>query len=325
LDMNVLPDMPYQLVDIDNYLPESGGGRSVSFQSSRGCPLKCAYCYNTTYNKGQWRSLSADNVLKRIENLVNTYKNIENILFFDDNFFVDFKRARDIVERLKPLGVTYQIQGVDILTLKRMDEDFLKLLQDSGCIRLLTGIESGSEKIRRMIRKSGTVDDILAVSEKLKKYDIEFYGSFMIGLPGENIDDIKKSVDLLFKILKINKKFRNPFFFLFTPLPGTPLFDNVVEMGYKMPEKLIDWIACDFTELAYEGDRKLLESLHFVSNFVDYKTSQRFIPFVVKLMGFLYRPLARLRMKNLYFGFMIEKNIYNFIRRMWYAMKVIFK
>ncbi|MCX7716152.1 MAG: B12-binding domain-containing radical SAM protein [Endomicrobia bacterium] len=316
VDLNTLPELPYHLVEISEYLPLYKGRRSVYFESSRGCPFRCSYCYNNVFNRRTWRCLSAEETIRRIKNLVFKYPQIEDIYFVDDNFFVDLERARKIVYELKKLGLSWQVQGVDIISLKRMDEEFYKLLYDSGLSRLTVGIESGSQKMRDIMRKQGTKKDIIEVFKKLAKYDITIYTSFLVGLPSETKMDIKETVKLLFCLFKVNKNLRNSPFYIYTPYPGTELFNYVVSKGYKVPQKLEDWAECEWDSIKHKRLKKFYEDIHFVSMFVDNKIKEYQTKFkLLKFLFYLYRPFARLRLRYLFFWFLLEKRVFELAKK----------
>ncbi|MFC2061700.1 B12-binding domain-containing radical SAM protein [Elusimicrobiota bacterium] len=313
-DMDELPEVPYDLLDISKYLPAYKKQRSIYFQSSRGCPYRCKYCYNNSVNRGKWRALSAEKTLERIGKLLDKFKFIDDIYFVDDNFFIDMNRAEKIIRGLKEIDVTWQVQGVDIVSIKRMDDSFLELLRDSGCQRLTVGIESGSPKIRELIHKNGSVEDIAAVMERLKKYDIIIYCSFLIGIPGETIDDIKCSIDLLLKLMKINPNIRNSPFYIYTPYPGTELYERVTELGFKAPGSIEEWADCEWDRVTFTGNEKFYHNLHFTSLFIDKKTREYSVPLIVRILTDIYRPVARCRIKKLFFGLMIEKYVFKLIK-----------
>jgi tRNA-2-methylthio-N6-dimethylallyladenosine synthase len=79
-------------------------------------------------------------------------------------------------------------------------------------------IQSGSNKILKLMNRKHTVEQYIEIFEKLKKINpkIEFSSDFIISYPGETNDDFKDTVNLVRKI-----KFINSFSFIFSPRPGT--------------------------------------------------------------------------------------------------------
>ena len=313
-----LPDTPYHLVDINDYLPLYKGRRSIFFQSSIGCPYKCTYCYNNVFNRGSWRSLSAEETLARIGRLVEKHHNIDDIYFVDDNFFVDLKRSREIIEGLRKLDVTWQIQGVDIVSLERMDDSFFQLLEESGCLRLTIGIESGSARIRALMNKKGTTHDILETVERLNKFNLIIYCSFIVGIPGETSRDIKETIALLLRMLKVNNNVRNSPFYIYTPYPGTKMYEMVAKRGFNPPASLEEWAECEWDKTTIGGMKKFYAGLHFCSLFLDKKTEEYEVPIIIRLLTNIYRPIARFRIKRLFFGIMFEKWLFELTKKIWF-------
>jgi len=79
----------YTLVDINEYTRKTDYEKSISILSSRGCPFKCAFCW-TANNHNLVRYKSAENILKEIDNIFNTY-GYRNICFLDDSFLIEKK------------------------------------------------------------------------------------------------------------------------------------------------------------------------------------------------------------------------------------------
>ncbi len=319
-DLESLPEVPYHLVDINKYLPKYKQRKSIFFESSRGCPFNCSYCYNNVVNKRKWRCMSPEKTLKQINNLVKKYSVIEDIYFVDDNFFIDTDRVEKIALGIKKFNITWQVQGVDIIHLKKLSDKTLELIKDSGCTRLTIGIETGSLKMRKLVNKQGSIEDIINVMTKLKKFNFIIYCSFLVGLPDEDIDDIKASINLLIEMFKINSNVRNSPFYLYSPYPGTPLCEMLKKQGYKLPESLEEWSEFEWDNSKLKPlikQKNFYDNLHFVSLFVDKKTKEYNVPFFINLFLSLYRPIAIFRLKKLFFKFMIEKLLYRIATFLW--------
>ena len=157
---------------------------------------------------------------------------------------------------------------------------------------------------------------------RLKNYNLIVFCSFLAGIPGETLEDIKDTVCLLLKMQKVNPKFRNQPIYLYTPYPGTKMYELVISKGFKAPAALHEWADCEWDSVTYGGSDSFYSSLHFASLFLDRKTREYTVPFVIRILADLYRPLAKLRIKNLYFGLMIEKYFFEVIKNYWYSRKL---
>ncbi|MCP4872132.1 MAG: B12-binding domain-containing radical SAM protein [Proteobacteria bacterium] len=312
-----LPAPPWHIVGMQDYLPLYKGRKSVYFQSSRGCPLPCTYCYNVVFNARKWRSLSPEATLEQIRHLVAEH-GVEDVYFVDDMFFTNLKRARVIAEGMKDIDASWQVQGVDILGMKRMTDEDYQLLLDSGCERLTCGIESGSPRMRTYVEKGGTVEDVIEVTSRLAKFPITLYYSFLCGLPTETRTELRETIDLMFHLLELNPNLHISPLYNFTPYPGTALFDVSVDLGLVPPTTLEGWSNYRHESTNLHPERRALyESLYFTSQFLDDKTREYDVPWPVRVGARAYRPVARFRTKHLFFRGLVEKRAMNVALAAW--------
>jgi len=143
IDLDSTPiNLPYDLLEMDHY-PSVKSGR-FHIQTSRGCPHRCGFCYNTLFNKKKWRAKSADRVLDEIEYILKKFPNVKIIDPIDDNVFVDQQRVREICQGIINRKIQVQWRAncrFDYLS--TYDKDFLGLLEQAGCVELDFGGESG--------------------------------------------------------------------------------------------------------------------------------------------------------------------------------------
>jgi radical SAM superfamily enzyme YgiQ (UPF0313 family) len=311
LDLDTLPDIPYHLVDVKKYLPMQFGMPTLYMQTSRGCPHRCTYCYNAVFNMRKWRPMSAEKTAERIADARHDF-GVKNFYFVDDNFFTDLKRAREIAERITELDVKWQVQGVCVSDVDKMDDGYLRAIEKSGCLQFRIGAESGSQRILEMIKKKTTVEQIKEVNRKLVSFNIAPYYHFLCGYPGETLDELRKSIELAFLLLRENPRARISPLHCFTPEPGTEMYELAVNEGFIPPAKLEGWTGTDRRTAYNPKNKELLEGLNFVSLFIDKKSDDVASP-LIRLFAKFYRPIARYRMEKMFFRFMVEKKM-----REWY-------
>jgi radical SAM superfamily enzyme YgiQ (UPF0313 family) len=312
LDLSAAPEIPYHLVNIDDYMPLYEGRKSLYMESSRGCPFACTYCYNVYFNKRRWRAQSPERVLERVQYVRDRY-GAQDIYFTDDDFFIHPKRSRAIVEGLLGIDVTWQVQGSDIVCVSKMSDDFLRLLRDSGFRRFTVGIETGSPRMRQLMNKEGSVALIEETLERLARFGFIVYGSFISNTPGETLEDIRLSVSLIERLHDLNANFRNSPFYRYTPFPGTPMFEHAVEEGFRPPENLQDWADFSYEKNAYYHEEsqspEFYERLYVTALLNDHKVDEYTVPWWIRAGAALYRPLARARLRHLYFDWMPEMGV----------------
>ncbi|MBS3117922.1 B12-binding domain-containing radical SAM protein [Candidatus Woesearchaeota archaeon] len=319
-DMNELPIMPFELLDMEKYLPKNFGMKSIILESSRGCPFRCTFCRNTTSYFRRWGALRPEKVIELMQHVKEKY-GVKAVHFQDENFFTDINRAKETVGLIKTElpDMQWLVNSLRIDTLDRMDRDFLRLIDDSNCIQLKIGVESGSPRILKMIKKDITVEQVIRVNRKLADFKTSPLYNFMCAFPHETVEDIRKTVNLIFKLYHDNKKAKSSAINIYTPYPGTELYDETIKMGFKEPETLDEWSQYSFekTEPVWlpKEQQRLVKSLFFSSLFMT-GYDEEFInsPFI-KLGIKLYQPIAKFRTKNMFFKGMIEPKIKEMVVR----------
>jgi len=316
INLDKQPKIPYYLVDIEKYVNlESSAsgkpGRDLALYTSRGCPHRCAFCYNKELNKRKWRCLSAEKIVAEIKKLVNEY-NITSISLQDDEFFTSLERVQKICELLLKENINVEfISSCRIDYICRMEDKLLELIRKCGFKTLELGIESGSPRMLKKIKKDITVEQVKEAVAKLKKFDIEGKYCFMAGFPRERVQDMYKSADLMRDIKKINAYSRIPGWRIFTPFPGIELYKDSITEGWIPPKDLKEWAYYDFQTIKMPWVNKKMEriikGLLFLVPFL--RLQDKPLSIFHKLWGHW----VDFRWKNHFFSFIPEKYIVNLI------------
>ncbi|MHA2203493.1 MAG: B12-binding domain-containing radical SAM protein [Candidatus Hodarchaeales archaeon] len=235
---NEFPPITYDLLDISPYLL---GQKTLYYISSIGCPHRCGYCSIQIMYGRRWFGLEAQRVVREIKNLYTKF-NFKNIIIFDDDFFVNKKRAADICNGL----IEAKIE-INWSTHARVDEiasfndSLLKVLQQSGCKEIFLGIETASQRMLDIIKKDCKSGDILTAVIKLNKYGIGLTTNFIIGLPDETKKDFQITLETMRKIIKIQPKTQFSLF-RFVAMPGTYLYQKLKQRDeIEQPKSLDKW------------------------------------------------------------------------------------
>lgn len=315
LNLNQQPFISLKFIEPQKYLRTMFDTGHLSFFSSRGCSNPCAFCYQNVFNRRTWRPMDPDMVVQRIKHFVRAY-NIRGITFSDINFFTDIGRARSILEGIikENLNVVISKINVCVDTLSKINRDDLALLEKAGCRRLTIGVESGSKKIQALLKKPINLPRLLEINRDLNRFPIVPVYFFMMGIPTETKEDLKETVSLAARLLKDNPNSVRTFN-IFTPLPGTELFDIAVKYGLRSPECLEDWIPFNYRNLTQgapwlsEEMRRIVEMLDFCAFFTGkrpflqpYEKTNPLVP----LLCNIYAPLARKRVKYFWGQFPVE-------------------
>lgn len=320
LDINKLPMLPYHLADMHKYMQSYLGMPMFYYQSSRGCPNRCGYCYNQVVNPGRWRSLDAERVIKELAGLKERY-GFSLVYFLDDNFFADQSRAFRIFSGLKNLGLGSVLQGVGTETLARMSDADIDFLEEAGLRRISVGVDSGCDRVRsEIIKKSGDVQHVRAQLARFRGRKIIFSCPMMIGLPSETPIEMQQTVDLAIEILGMGPNFRVPQLLIYTPCPGTELFSMAQRSGVRFPGTLEDWADYEvsFSHLhdALPEYKDLLESISFLSKFLDRKVDDYCSNSAgLKIFYNIYSIIAWARMRTGFIRPLPERAVYNRIKK----------
>ncbi len=226
-DLDTLPFPAYEkLIDFPKRytLPIFNYPRSpaTTFLTSRGCPFDCSYCDRSVFGPS-FRAHSANYLVEHLKFLKSKY-HIRHINIYDDNFLLKKKRVLEFCELLlkNNLKITFNCIG----RANHLDEEVLKYLKRAGCWMINIGVESGDEELLKPHRTKPEIEKIREIVRKIKDVGIRVKGLFMMGIPGETRETIKKTMDFALK---------NPFDDLnvtkFTPFPGTPIYEKIKEYG----------------------------------------------------------------------------------------------
>jgi len=316
MDLNTLPPIPYHLVDMEEYVYSQipGRKRSLDVYTSRGCPGSCIFCYNRSLHKSRFRARNIDAVIKEIEFLVKEF-NLDSVFINDDNFFVDAQRSHYFCECLteKKIVPEWGCQGVRVDSLEKIDFD---ILEKSGCSNLYVGIESGSEKILKYIKKQISIKQIKNIIDRFAGSRIIAHYNFMVGYPIEGIEELSETMDLVDHIMKVDPKAHFSSFHSITPYPGTEFYDIAKGYGFIPPSTLEGWAnirwETENTPWVSSRMRTINSNITWLTYFIDgkvlYKTKDRSLSMmIIKVL----MALARLRWKHRIFEFCPECYVAN--------------
>lgn len=255
----------WHLFNINEYpiLPGSGG-RFLPIITSRGCPANCTFCCSYTIHGKKIRKRSIESVMEEIRWLIKDFR-VQKISIFDDNFTFYKEHTMKFCELYikNKFPVNFDIpQGV---RMDGIDKEALLALETAGCSYMGIGIESGEQKTLDLIKKGTVISQIEEKINLIKKYShIKLMGFFIIGFPHETENDILKTLDFSLKL-----KLDYAAFTIFTPFPGTALFDQMLKEGYfsidtfKWDDLLLDRETFKHKKLSRDRLKKLQRKAYF--------------------------------------------------------------
>jgi radical SAM superfamily enzyme YgiQ (UPF0313 family) len=224
-DLDALPFLERDLLDIDKYqtdgelgFPLPRGQTLMRLFTSRGCQYRCGFCasYNVWGRKVRYRS--AESVLDEIRKIITDYE-VRNYVFMDDFFTASLERVQEICETVIREGL--KIRWVCSSRIN-MPKETLLLMKRAGCELVSFGIESGSDKVLRSIRKGQNREQIFNTFQTTREIGLRTKITIIVGLPAEEEEDFLKTLKLVRRI--------NPNYLwvsMFYPFPGTELYDII--------------------------------------------------------------------------------------------------
>jgi len=168
--------------------------RCTNIMSTRGCPYQCVFCSVSKQWGHQIRYRSAKNVVDEIEQVLKDYPFFQAIRFFDDVFTTDKQRVLEICRLIteRKLNIVWECEA----RANTIDEEIVMRMKKAGCEFIDLGLESGSDRILKNIKKSITVKQAIEAAKIIKKAGLGLKVFIMHSLPGETYEDIKKTVFL---------------------------------------------------------------------------------------------------------------------------------
>ncbi|XKK37730.1 B12-binding domain-containing radical SAM protein [Nocardiopsis sp. ARC36] len=215
-DIDRLPDPARHLLPTEDFvLSDRLAGTDVRMAHtmfSRGCPFPCSFCA-VAQRRMQYRG----GVSARAE-LVHM---IEGFAIVDDNFIVNKSKVADICEHITDLGLSWSaLSRVDTV-----DQPLLEKMAQAGCIEVKYGVESGSERLLKAMRKNTTQDQIRRAVHMSANAGIQAKAFIIHGYPGENTETTRETIALL---RELRPQLGRVSLFRFVPLPGTEVYDNAL-------------------------------------------------------------------------------------------------
>lgn len=276
INMDKLKSPNYGLLELEKY-------DEFYISLSRGCIGNCTFCYNSEIwgIKGRpfIRSYSTEKAIELFKQVIEKHnRRIFHIV--DDNFLFFKNRCIEICKFLEKYKLHFSLSG----RVDNIDDEVLIALKKAGCNSIAMGIETGSQKMLDFLRKGVTVEQNIKAIKLCKKHKIDCDANLIIGLPNEDLDDLKATINLIktYKpdVVNVHR---------YTPIPSK-LFDYCVSKKLlEKPKDLEEWSRCgdlnknqfgkNFSKISEE---RLKEAFDELSNFRVYQRKFKRLIFWMK-------------------------------------------
>ncbi|MFH1462838.1 MAG: radical SAM protein [Pseudomonadota bacterium] len=227
LDTLPVPDRALLAGDYGWYLAPPGVLRGLwrrgttTIMAGRGCPHRCVFCASHVVGGRVPRLHSVPLVLEELRRL-RARHGLTGAWFLDDDLAARPAWLGELCQALGPLGLAWSCQA----RIDRLDPPLLREMAASGCVQVELGLESGSDRVLRSLRKGLDVGRVEERVAAIRRVGIRVMVNFMIGAPGEMVEDIQATFALA-------RRLRPDFveFNVCTPYPGSDLYAQAVREG----------------------------------------------------------------------------------------------
>ncbi len=238
-DMDALPwvtDVYKRDLEIEKYTIGYLKDPYLSLYTGRGCPAQCTFClWPQTIGGHKYRVRSPENVAAEMTHAKKLFPQVQEFFFDDDTFTANLPRAREIAQKLKPLGMTWSCNSR-----ANVNYETIKLMKDCGLRLFLVGYESGNQEILNRIKKGITIEEARQFTKVCKELGVIIHGTFILGLPVETKETIEQTIryamDLDVFSIQVS---------LAAPYPGTELYEMARQNGWFAKKDKTDLVEDD--------------------------------------------------------------------------------
>jgi radical SAM superfamily enzyme YgiQ (UPF0313 family) len=228
-DLDNLPYPAWDLMPYKNYyLPSKQFQNNDPFLpvlTSRGCPFGCDYCPYPVLQGKKWRARSAGNIFGELEYIIEEL-GISNVLFRDPEFTLNRSRIMELCGNITKSALSFSWRCET--RIDTLDEELIEEMSKAGCIGINFGIETSDPEIAKSVnRKVCPEDRMQYLIQYCQRRKINVFCFFIIGLPGQNKQEIFNLIDLALSLDSDEIQITYA-----TPYPGTILSAWAEENGY---------------------------------------------------------------------------------------------
>ncbi|MFL0246422.1 B12-binding domain-containing radical SAM protein [Candidatus Clostridium stratigraminis] len=299
----------YDIIDNKKYLYTN------IISTSRGCPFKCDFCYNSCKNVLETCiNRPIDDVIKDINALKTRH-----IMFIDDNFIGNPKWTKKLLEEIKPLKLKWNAAVTsNILEMHELLDD----MKEAGCQSLFIGFESINSKSLDSVHKvQNSVNRYEKLVDEIHKRGIMINASFVFGLDEDDVSVFKSTLDWIVK-----NKIETVTSHILTPYPGTKLYSSLIEENRIVDYNLSNYNTAHVVykpknitaEELYNGYLWIYKEVYTLKNIMKRlpESKKQWIPFLA--FNLFYRKFGKLT--ELICNIVSFRNIGSFFR--WFAYSI---
>ncbi len=218
---NQTPTSPQEIpIPCKKLINESSYLYTNILYSSRGCPHKCEFCYNSnSFVHRQYRNRPVENIITEIKGFDR-----KQAMFIDDNFIGNPQKSLLLINELSNLNITWHAAvSTDLLN----HPNIMDRMSQSGCRSLFIGFESISEQsINSVNKKQNTISRYETLIKELHDRDIMVNASIALGFDYDSKNVFRDTLNWL-----VSNKVETMTAHILTPYPGTILYKKMLEQN----------------------------------------------------------------------------------------------
>jgi hypothetical protein len=212
-------------------LPVRVGSKAATIIPSVGCPMGCNFCTTSSFFGGKGKFLNFYNTgeeLFRVMTKMEEKLNVRSFFIMDENFLLFRKRAIELLELMKQWGKSWEL--FVFASANAIRKYKVKELVELGVSWLWMGLESAGSEYSKL---NGI--DTREMTQQLRRHGIKLLGSTIVGLEHHTPENIREEIEFA---VSHETDFHQ--FMLYTPVPGTPLYQEISQQGRLLDVDLAD-------------------------------------------------------------------------------------
>jgi len=194
-DLDKVLEPERNFINNQRYFKEGGQG---NIETKRGCNQKCIYCADPIAKGRKIRLRSAKKVVQEIKNLLK--QGIDCLHTCDSEFNLPEEHAKAVCEEIIRQKVNAKVKWYTYCSPYPFTEDLAKLMKKAGCVGIDFGVDSGSPKILKILKRNFGVEKIKNTAKLCHKFGITFMYDLLLGGPGETRETVKETISLMKKV-----------------------------------------------------------------------------------------------------------------------------
>lgn len=287
-NLDKLPFPAWHLIHPENYRMPFTDEPFLLIATSRGCPYTCSFCADNAYYGRKLRLRSPAKIVEELAWVKGTF-NISQFLFWSESFTLNRRFVTEVCERI--IRKNLPIRWVCNSRVDHVDKELLKKIKQAGCWMIGFGIESGSQEILDRTNKKTTLEQAISAVRWSKEVGLEVTGHVVLGLPGDNSQTIRQTIDF---VKSLDLDFAQ--FYCAVPFPGSRLYKEALEKGWIntslwhrfeqnysildlddiKAEEIMNWRRCAYREF-YLRPKIIFRTLRRLHSLREYKNFLRMV------------------------------------------------